>query len=307
MSKRTHGNIWGRANAWMTRCGSMPATLGTPAGTSRNCCGQRRTAERIARRGSGFTATGWSTALEQRQVVDAVGVGPARGHVDAVVLRPDAHGLELPGTPHEQPVDGAVVGTFPLAVAGGDHIVDAEGIRQGLHQVERRRRGDDHLPSRLVVLVDEDPCEGLDVLDQSLGRPLTHSPYRIAVPPVGHPGGLTGEQHGGQRLADHVEDLVDERLTGDVAVRDEAGRPQPLGDDGPARTAQQRPVEIEERRSVASHGRTVDPGVHSRRCAVRQAKQHPPMGAGSAKPERAARNERPTRRCAVRQAEQPRR
>ena len=54
------------------------------------------------------------------------------------------------------------------------------GVGQRLDQVVRRGRGDDDLPARLVVLVDEDPGEGLHVVDQPLGRLARPRPGRAA-------------------------------------------------------------------------------------------------------------------------------
>ena len=52
-------------------------TLGTPAGTSRCCCGHRRTSGHQPEPGIGVHRHRVGDRRQQRQVVDAVGVGPA--------------------------------------------------------------------------------------------------------------------------------------------------------------------------------------------------------------------------------------
>ena len=75
---------------------------------------------------------------EQRGVVEAVGVGVARGEVDAVLGGPRAHRLELAGGPHERPDERAVVGAVGVdAVAGGDDVVEAEAVGERLDEVVR--------------------------------------------------------------------------------------------------------------------------------------------------------------------------
>ncbi len=134
------------------------------------------------------------------------------------------------------------------AVAGGDDVVEAEPVGERLDEVVRSRRGDDHLATRLAVLVDERPGERLDHRRQRSGRGVAGLAHRIACPAPGERGGLPGKRHRRQRLADRVEHGVEQLLAGD-RPSDEAGVAHGVGVDAARRPGQQRPIQVEERRS----------------------------------------------------------
>ena len=64
---------------------------------------------------------------------------------------------------------------------------------------------------------------------------------------------LARERHRRQRLADRVEDLIEQLLAGD-RPRHQPGRPHRVGEDLTAGAAQQRPVEVEEGRTSGAVG-----------------------------------------------------
>ena len=186
---------------------------------------------------------------QQGRVEHAVGVGVALAKIDTGLLGPVADRGELALGPHERPDDRAVerpVGVDPIA--RGDDIVEAEPVGERLDEVVRRRRGDDHLATRLAVLVDERPGERLDHRRQGSGGGVAGLAHRVAWPPPGERGGLPGERHRRQRLADRVEDRIEQLLAGN-RTPDEAGVAHRLGVNGAGSAGQQRPIQVEERRS----------------------------------------------------------
>ena len=74
---------------------------------------------------------------QHRDVVVAVGVGPALPEVDGVLHRPLGDGPQLARAPHELAVEGAVVHAVLHAVAGGDDVVEARARRRAASRGRR--------------------------------------------------------------------------------------------------------------------------------------------------------------------------
>jgi hypothetical protein len=104
-------------------------------------------------------------------------------------------------------------------------------------------------------------CSSISIRAQGCTEPLSTLAASVAAAstasddqPGRERGGATREGHARQRLADDLEELVERTLPGDVAVGDDAGLLQGGGDDRPARTTEQRAIEVEERSSGGHRG-----------------------------------------------------
>ena len=149
---------------------------------------------------------------QQRDVVVAVGVGEAcatgRRRCGRPVARPRAP-CPCPRRTSPSIVPSYVaVGT---AVAGGDHVVDAEPFGQRRDQVDRGGRGHDHRSGRRRGA----RRSAAGVRQHVLGAAAPRRSRRPRAPgrapnPVRHPGALAGEEHRRPGLADEVEDLEDQ-------------------------------------------------------------------------------------------------
>jgi hypothetical protein len=187
---------------------------------------------------------------EEREVEDAVGVGPALTQVDAAVLGPLTHGGELPGAPYEPAVELAGVLPVRLGVPGGDDVVEVEAFGERLDQVVGGRRRQHHRAAGAAVFVHQWRGERRHGIDERVRRGLGRLLYRLAHPAAGEVGGAAGEEHARQRLPDDVVEPVEEAHPRDLAIAHDPRGDQRLGDDRPAGAAEQRPVEIEERRTT---------------------------------------------------------
>ena len=155
---------------------------------------------------------------------------------------------ELAGAPHERPVERAVVGAVGVdAVAGGDHVVEAEQVGQRLDQVVRRGRGQHDRPAGGAVLVEQRRGQRLHHRDAA-GRAAVAAPPapRRCDLPLASVDGLAGQRHRRQRLADRVEQAVQQCLARDRAA-DQAGLAHRRGEHLAGGAGQQRAVEVEER------------------------------------------------------------
>ena len=113
----------------------------------------------------------------------------------------------------------AVVGAVGVdAVPGGDDVVEAEPVGERLDEVVRRRRRQHDRPPGGPVLLEERPGERLDHRRQPVGGGLAGRLHRSPRAALGEGGPLAGEHHRRQRLADEVEQPVDEALAGDAAA-----------------------------------------------------------------------------------------
>ena len=163
--------------------------------------------------------------------------------------------LELAVGPDERPDERAVV----RAVGGdpvprGDHVVQTESVGERLDQVVRRGGRQHDRPAGGPVLLEQRAGEGLDHRRQPVGGGLAGGHHRRPRRPLRQARRLAGERHRGQRLADAVEQPVQEALARQ-APRREPGRLHRLGEDLARRPGEQRAIEIEERRSGRlSHG-----------------------------------------------------
>ena len=128
-----------------------------------------------------------------------------------------AHGRELAGRPHERAVERAVVGVTvgAHAVAGGDHVVEAQPVGERLHEVVRRGGGQHDGPAGGAVLSNTECGERLHHRHQPVGDALGGCEHGGTRATLGEPHGLAGERHRRQGLADGVEQLVEELLTRD--------------------------------------------------------------------------------------------
>ncbi len=166
--------------------------------------------------------------------------------VDVVLAGPRPDRLELARRPHERADHGAVVGAVGVdAVPGGHHVVEAEPVGERPHEVVRRGGGQHDRPAGRAVLLEDRPGERLDHRRQPLGGGLAGGPQGVAGAALGQRRGLPGQHHRRQRLADAVEQAVDEPLAGQAAVGEPGGlhrrRERLAGGAG-----QQRAVEVEE-------------------------------------------------------------
>ena len=120
-----------------------------------------------------------------------------------MIGRPFADGFQLAAGPDEVAGDGAVVGAIGVdAVLGGDDVVEPESVGERLDEVVRRGGGEDDRPAGLAVLLEDRPGERLDHRRETFGGGLTGVPHRLARPALGETGGLAGQHHRRQRLAD---------------------------------------------------------------------------------------------------------
>ncbi len=178
-----------------------------------------------------------------------------------MIVGPLAHGAVLAVAPHELAVDGAVIVAVTLAVARGDHLVEAEVVGQGLDQVVGRRRGQHELTPGAAVLVEQAGDVGLHERFEGARRPARPACWAFVARPVGgEGGGLAGEHHRRKVLAEHVEGPEDQVLAGQVAIRHQPDGAQRRGDGRTAGPRQQRAVQVEEgggpgRRGLGALGR----------------------------------------------------
>ncbi len=191
---------------------------------------------------------------EERQVVDAVGVGEGVGQVDVVAPGPGGDRRPLPGGPHELALQLAGEGATLLAVAGGHDVVEAQPLGQGAHEVVGRGGGEHDGPALGAVVPDEGEGVGGDVEGQRVGRLTTQGPQLLGVPSLGDQRRPPRQHHGRERLSHHVEEGVHGPLAREVALRHQPRAAQRPGDDPPAGPLQEGAVHVEEG-GAASHGR----------------------------------------------------
>ena len=195
---------------------------------------------------------------QQRRVVPAVGVRVRVRQRNVVLISPLLHRVELAFAPHELAADRSVVTTISDAVARRYDIVETERVGQWLDEVIWRRRRENHSPPGSVVLFDDRRRERLHRVDEHVRCSLPCCLRGLARPAPREAGGDARELHRRPALPEHVEVPVEERFAGDRPIRHQAHRLQRFADDGPARPAQQRPIEIEER-GFPTHGANATP------------------------------------------------
>ena len=201
--------------------------------------------------GVGVHHGGVADDAQQRGVVPAVGVGIARQQVDVVVEHPLRDGPGLAPSPHELPVDRAVVAAVLGAVAGGDDVVEAQAVGERSDQIRRGRGGHDQQAPRGPVLVDELTCVREHGVGQRFSRPPGGLSDCVDGPASRHPRSLPADQHGRVGLADQVEHLEHDRLDALRGARHHSRAAQRLAQDRTAGTDQQRAIEIEDGRGAA--------------------------------------------------------
>ncbi len=192
---------------------------------------------------------------EQRNVVVAVGVGVAGVEIDPGPVRPLGDRPRLAATPDELTVDGAVVVPGSAAVAGGDHLVEAERLGEGTHQVLGGRRREHEDPALLAVLLDHLLGVGQHRLGATARRHALRLADQVDRPAPCSTCALACDEHRRPRLADQVEHAERERLERAGGDAEEADVTQRLADDRSACSRQQRPVEVEDRCGPSSLGR----------------------------------------------------
>jgi hypothetical protein len=208
---------------------------------------------------------------EQREVVEAVGVRVAVAQLDVVGVGPRQDGAQLARAPHELAGDGAVVGAVdPLAVLGGDDLVDLQRLGEGSDDVEGRRRGQGDEAPGGVVLGDERPGEGLHERREEVGGELPGPLRRRPRPAGGEAGGVAGADHRQAVLPHHLEQPEQQLLAGDRPLRQQADLLERLRDDRPRPAPQQRAVEVEDgsattfRHRPGHYDRPTRPGTKNR-------------------------------------------
>lgn len=187
---------------------------------------------------------------QQVLVIEAVAVGIAGIEIDVVILGPLGHRLELASAPHVMTRHPAGVTILAIGlVPGGHHSIQAQRLSQRGDQVIRGGRGHHQRTTRLAVLVEELMCPRLKDVCQVGRSPLSRLLHLCLRPALGGPHPLAGDEHGRQRLADGVEDPKDQVF--DAGSTGTQPHPSERLAVDPARgTAQQRPVEVEERRTA---------------------------------------------------------
>ncbi len=239
--------------------GSAPSTFGTPAGALKWTTGQRASRATACNRRSGLTAVACPTAAEQRNVVHAVGIGPALAEVDAFAPGPLPHRLQLADRPHEAARDGAAVALHPLAidvggVPGGDEMVEAQPSGQRLDQVVGGRGRQHQHPAGQAVRGEQGRNVREDLGLQPIGSGfggLAHLRHRPA--PYGQ-GRSPGRGHRGQGLAEHVVEPHQQILARQAGSTGQPVLVESLVDRRRTRAPQEGPVEVEDRRG-SGHSR----------------------------------------------------
>ncbi len=189
---------------------------------------------------------------EERRVVDAVGVEVAARKIDAVLVGPLAHGGELAVRPHEVADDRSVVGAVVRhAVAGRDHVVEAEQIGERLHEVVRRRRGEHEQTAFAPMLVDHRPSPRLHEVEQHHRGRLRRFVHQRLPPAPRDVRGLASQRHARERLPDAIEQPVEQSLARDHAARHHPRLAERRADDRPAGSGKQGAVEVEDRCGLA--------------------------------------------------------
>ena len=86
--------------------------------------------------------------VEHRRVVEAVGVRPALGEIDSVMISPVLDRRELSRRPDERAIESSVVVAVGVdGVAGRDCVIETQSIGQRLDEVVRRRGGQHDRPA----------------------------------------------------------------------------------------------------------------------------------------------------------------
>ena len=184
---------------------------------------------------------------EHRCVVHAVGVGVALAEVDAVTVGPLGDRCELARRPHERTVERSVVravGRDP--VSGRDDVVEAEAVGERLHQVVRRRGGEHDRSAGGSVGREGSLGERLHHRTEIVGDRLGRRPHRRLRAALGEADRLASQRHRRQRLADGVEQPVDELLARHGVGADQTGEPHGSGEHLAGCATEQRAVEVEE-------------------------------------------------------------
>lgn len=120
---------------------------------------------------------------------------------------PFGHGPALSLPPHEQTVDRAVIAPVGHSVAGGDHVIEAEGLCKRANHVDRCGGGDHELASGRAVLLEQRLGEGRYRIGERLGRHRGSLVHQIEVPTLGKASALAAQEHGGPGFTNGVEDL----------------------------------------------------------------------------------------------------
>ena len=104
---------------------------------------------------SGFTATGWPTASQHRQVAGTVAVGPALVEVEALPAGEFLDGLHLAGAVAERAGQLAGVHAVDDRAAGADAGGHAQRLGQRLDQLDRRGGDDVRGAAGVAVLLEQ--------------------------------------------------------------------------------------------------------------------------------------------------------
>ena len=227
----------------------MPSTgiLTTPGEVSRWRIGHRRSRASGDEPRVGVDGRRMADGGQEREVIDAVGVGVALGQRDPPLLGELADRRDLAAGPDERAGEPAVEAPVRAhGIPGRDDVVEAEPLRERPDEVLRgRRREDDPAPGR-VMLLDEGMGEGVDHPGDDGRRGLGGGVERVRRAASGDPGRLTGQGDRGQRLAEQVVDAVEQALAGQGPLDHPELHHRP-GQDLTGAAGQQRPVEVEER------------------------------------------------------------
>ena len=225
---------------------------------------------------------------QHRRVVGAVGIGVARGEVDAVLVRPRGDRGELPGRPHERSGERAVVEPVVVdRVPRGHDVVEPETVGERLDEVVRRGRGEHDRPAGGAMCGKRRLGERLDHADEPLGNGVGRLLHGGLGTALGERDRLAGERHRRQRLADRVEHTEQHSFARESIPRSDPRAAWPRRT--PRRcTAQQRAVEIEERRTplgrwgcggtIAHRRHTTSAGPERRKATRPEKRERPGWG-----------------------------